>query len=89
MKNQKPNLKRENTLKVPLNDVEQEQLRKFCTGQIAPFVRDLVLAHIRTETNRTAEKRRSERPRHGHPHGHVQRFPGRAMVAGGFQRMRL
>jgi hypothetical protein len=86
--NDKPNLKREKTLKVPLNDVEQDQLRKFCTGigqSVAPFVRDLVTAHIRTETNRTAGKRRMEWPRHGH----VQRFPGRAIAAGGFQRMRL
>lgn len=86
-----PNLKRENTLKVPLNDVEQNQLRVFCKGQIAPFVRDLVFAHIRAQTNRTAEKRRSEWPRHGHLHGHVQqRFPGRAAaVAGGFRRLHL
>ena len=34
----KPNLKREKTLKVPLNDVEQDQLRKFCGVRIAPFV---------------------------------------------------
>lgn len=89
MKHQKPNLKRERTLKVPLNDVEQDELRKFCPGQVAPFVRDLVLAHIRKETNRTAGKRQSERPRHGHLHGHAQRFPGRVAVAGGFHRMRL
>ena len=86
--NQKPNLKRANTLKVPLNDVEQEQLRTFCPGQIAPFVRDLVLAHIRTRTNRTAGPDRSEWPRHGQRHGHAQRFPGRA-AAGAGKRMHL
>lgn len=85
----KPNLKRANTLKVPLNDVEQDQLRSFCPGQVAPFVRDLLLAHIRKETNRTAEKRPDARPRHGHQHGHVRRFPGRAVVAGGCGRLRL
>lgn len=85
----KPNLKREKTLKVPLNDVEQDQLRKFCTGQIAPFVRDLVLAHIRQKTNRTVGPARSEWPRHGQRHGHVQRFPGRATAAGRFQRQHL
>jgi len=86
----KPNLKRENTLKVPLNDIEQDQLRKFCaaTGQVAPFVRDLVLAHIRKETNRTAEQGNKRRPRHGHQHGHAQRFPGRA-AAGAARHLRL
>ena len=86
----KPNLKRENTLKVPLNDVEQDQLRKFCaaTGQIAPFVRDLVLAHIRKETNRTVEKGGQGRPRHGHVRGHAHRFPGRS-VAGAARHLRL
>ena len=90
---EKPNPKRVNTLKVPLNDVEQDQLRKFCVdigvNHVAPFVRSLVTAHIRQEANRTVEKRRSERPRHGHQHGHVQRFPGRAAVAGGFRRLHL
>lgn len=87
----KPNLKREKTLKVPLNDVEQDELRKFCaaTGHVAPFVRDLVFAHIRAQANRTAAPRRGERPRHGHQHGHVQRFPGRAGAAVGFQRRHL
>ena len=86
---EKPNPKRVNTLKVPLNDVEQDQLRKFCVdigvNHVAPFVRSLVTAHIRQEANRTVEKRRSERPRHGH----MPRCPGRPAVAGGFQRMRL
>lgn len=85
----KPNLKREQVLKVPLNDVEQDQLRKFCAGRVAPFVRDLVFAHIRHHTDRTAGKRRSEWPAHGHQHGHAQRFPGRAAVAGGFRRLHL
>lgn len=89
MSTTKPNLKREKTLKVPLNDVEQSQLRKFCGTQIAPFVRNLVFAHIRAETNRTAGKRRNEGPRHGHQHGHAQRFPGRVAVAGGFRCLRL
>lgn len=92
MNSTKPNLKREKTLKVPLNDIEQNRLRQFCAGigkHVAPFVRDLVSAHIHQETNRTVGRRRKEWPRHGHPHGHAQRFPGRAMVAGGFQRMRL
>jgi len=86
--NDKPNLKRENTLKVPLNDPEASQLRKFCTSigkEMAPFIRDIAFAHIRAEANRTAGKRRMEWPRHGH----MQRFPGRAMAAGGCQRMRL
>jgi hypothetical protein len=83
-----PNLKRENTLKVPLNDVEQDQLRKFCPGQVAPFVRDLVFAHIRSVANRTGPKRRSEWPRQGHVHGQ-QRFPSRAAMAGGFGRRHL
>jgi hypothetical protein len=87
--NTKPNLKREKTLKVPLNDIEQDQLRKFCGSQIAPFVRNLVFAHIRARANHTAGKPRSERPRHGHQHGHVQRFPGRAVMAGGFKRLHL
>lgn len=90
--NGKPNPKRENTLKVPLNDTEQDQLRKFCTGvgqKVAPFVRDLVSAHIRQAMNRTAERGRSEWPRHGHRHGHSQRFPGRPAAAGSSQRMRL
>jgi hypothetical protein len=85
----KPNLKREKTLKVPLNDVEQDQLRKFCGTRVAPFVRDLVFAHIRAAANHTGGKRHSERPRHGHQHGHAQRFPGRAAVAGGFRRLHL
>jgi hypothetical protein len=88
----KPNLKRENTLKVPLNDVEQDQLRKFCTGigeKVAPFVRDLVTAHIRQTTNRTTGPGRSEWPRHGHRQGHVQRFPGRAAAAGAGKRLHL
>ena len=88
----KPNLKREHTLKVPLNDVEQDQLRKFCTGigqSVAPFVRDLVTAHIRDKTNRTAGPARSEWPRHGQRHGHVQRFPGRPAAAGAGKRMHL
>jgi hypothetical protein len=89
MSTTKPNLKREKTLKVPLNDVEQDQLRKFCGTRVAPFVRDLVFAHIRQVTNRTAEKRGSEWPRHGHQHGHAQRFPGRAAIAGGFRRLHL
>jgi len=88
----KPNLKREKTLKVPLNDVEQDQLRQFCTGigkHVAPFVRDLVTAHIRQRTNRTVGPGRSEWPRHGHNHGHAQRFPGRPAAAGGGKRMHL
>jgi len=85
----KPNLKREKTLKVPLNDVEQDQLRKFCGSRVAPFVRDLVFAHIRAEANHTGGKRRIERPRYGHQHGHAQRFPGRAVIAGGFRRLHL
>lgn len=85
----KPNLKREHMLKVPLNDVEQDQVRKFCPGQVAPFVRDLVLAHIRAQADRTAEPSRNEWPRHGHQRGHAQRFPGRAGVAVGFQRRHL
>jgi hypothetical protein len=89
MSTTKPNLKRQKTLKVPLNDVEQDQLRKFCGAQVAPFVRDLVFGHIRRETNRTVEKRHSERPRHGHQHGHAVRFPGRAIAAGGCGRLRL
>jgi hypothetical protein len=89
MSTTKPNLKRENVLKVPLNDVEQAQLRQFCGTRVAPFVRDLVFAHIRTQAHRTAEKLRSEWPRHGHQHGHAQRFPGRVAVAGGFRCLRL
>jgi len=85
----KPNPKRENTLKVPLNDAEQDRIRAFCPGQIAPFVRDLVLAHIQAKTNRTAGPGRSEWPRGGHLRGHAQRFPGRAAVAGRFQRQHL
>jgi hypothetical protein len=89
----KPNLKRQKTLKVPLNDVEETALKKFCTGigrkQVAPWVRDLVSAHIRQETNRTVEKRPGERPRHGHQHGHAVRFPGRAVAAGNCGRLRL
>lgn len=91
--NDKPNPKRVNTLKVPLNDIEQDQLRKFCAGvgekHVAPFVRNLVTAHIRQETNRTVEQPRSGWPRHGRLHGHVQRFPSRAAVAGGFRRLHL
>jgi hypothetical protein len=74
------NLKRENTLKVPLNDVEQSELRKFCKGRVAPFVRDLLFAHINNEANRIAERRQSEWPRNGQFHGHVQRFPNRASL---------
>ena len=85
----KPNLKREKTLKVPLNDVEQDQLRKFCGSRVAPFVRDLVFAHIRADANHTGGKRRIERPRYGHQHGHTQRFPGRVVIAGGFRRLHL
>lgn len=88
----KPNLKRENTLKVPLNDVEQDQLRKFCSGigqSVAPFVRELVTAHIHARTHRTAGPVRSEWPRHGHLHGHAQRFPGRATAARPSKRMHL
>lgn len=89
MSTTKPNLKRQKTLKVPLNDVEQDQLRNFCGSGIAPFVRNLVFAHIRAKANRTSEQCRSGRPRHGHPYGHAQRFPGRAAVAGGFRRLHL
>ena len=88
----KPNLKRENTLKVPLNDPEAAEIRTFCTTlgkHVAPFVRDLALAHIRKEANRSAGQHRSEGPRHGHPHGHVQRFPGRPHVAGTSKRLHL
>lgn len=83
-----PNLKRENTLKVPLNDPERDKLRKFCTSigrDVAPFIRDLAFAHIGAQVNRTAEKRKSEWPRHGH----AQRFPGRAAGAGGCKRLHL
>ena len=88
----KPNLKREHTLKVPLNDPEVEKLRQFCTGlgqSVAPFVRDLVSAHIRQETNRSPGKRRSEWPSSGHQRGHAQRFPGRPAAAGAGKRMHL
>lgn len=84
-----PNLKRQKTLKVPLNDIEQDQLKQFCGSQVAPFVRNLIFGHIRQMTNRTVEKRPGERPRHGHQHGHAQRFPGRVAVAGGFRCLRL
>jgi hypothetical protein len=84
-----PNLKRQNVLKVPLNDPEKDQLRKFCGTSIAPFVRDVIFAHIRRETDRTGGNRRNEGPRHGHSHGHPQRFPGRAAIAGGFRRLHL
>lgn len=83
-----PNLKREKTLKVPLNDVEDLNLRQFCARigeHCAPFVRQAVFDRIKTETNRTAGKRNHEWPRHGH----MQRFPGRAAVAGGFRRLHL
>jgi hypothetical protein len=91
--NDKPNPKRENTLKVPLNDTEQQRLRQFCSSvgqQVAPFVRQLVFAHMRASAaapapNPIPVRRRSEWPRHGH----VQRFPGRAVVAGKHQRMHL
>lgn len=85
----KPNLKREKPLKVPMNEIEHEEVRKFCRGQIAPFVRGLLLAHIRAESNHTGGKRHIERPRHGHSHGHPQRFPDRTAVAGGFRRLHL
>ncbi len=89
----KPNLKREHTLKVPLNDPETAEIRTFCNSigkHVAPFVRDLALAHIRQETNRTVAPGRSEWPRHGQVHGHrAQRFPGRANVAGRSQRQHL
>jgi len=87
--NQKPNPKRENTLKVPLNDTEDLALRQFCAsiGQhVAPFVRQAAFAHMRAATtpatNPIPVRRRGEWPRHGH----VQRFPGRAVAAGGFHR---
>lgn len=85
----KPNLKRVKTLKVPLNDVEDEQLRQFCGAQVAPVVRDIIFGHIQRRTNRTAGKQRSGWPRHGHPYGHVQRFPGRAVIPSGFRRLHL
>lgn len=87
-----PNLKRENTLKVPLNDPEQHEIRQFCTSigkHVAPFMREIALAHIRNRANRTDGKRRNEWPRNGHQHGHVQRFPGRAAVAGASRRLHL
>lgn len=90
--NQKPNPKRENTLKVPLNDTEDLTLRQFCAraGQkVAPLVRQVLLAHMAAASvpaaNPTPVRRRSERPRHGH----MPRCPGRPAVASGFQRMRL
>lgn len=90
--NHKPNPKRENTLKVPLNDTEDLQLRQFCSGigqQVAPFVRQTLFAHMRAaaapSANPSPVRRRTEWPRGGH----VQRFPGRAVAAGGFHRMRL
>lgn len=82
-----PNLKREKPLKVPMNDVEHDALRRFCARfgmQQAPFARLAVFDRI-AELNRTAGKGKSEWPRHGH----VQRFPGRAAVAGGFRRLHL
>lgn len=83
-----PNLKRENTLKVPMNDPETAEVRQFCARigkSVAPFVRDLTLAHIRAELNRTVQKQKSEWPRRGH----VQRFPGRLAGAGGCRHLRL
>jgi len=86
---QKPNPKRENTLKVPLNETEDLALRQFCAsiGQhVAPFVRQAAFAHMRAAAtpaaNPTPARRRGEWPRHGH----VQRFPGRAVAAGSFHR---
>lgn len=86
---QKPNLKRENTLKVPLNEMEDLALRQFCAsiGQhVAPFVRQVAFAHMRAASTPAANpnpaRRRGEWPRHGH----VQRFPGRAVAGGGFHR---
>lgn len=87
-----PNLKRENTLKVPLNDPEKDEIRQFCTSigkHVAPFMRDLALAHIRNRANPTAGKHRSEWPHRGHHRGHAQRFPGRAAVAGAGKRLHL
>lgn len=91
--NQKPNPKRENTLKVPLNDTEDLKLRQFCASvgqKVAPLVRQVLFAHMRAAAsvpaaNPIPARRRSERPRHGH----MPRCPGRPVVAGGFQRMRL
>jgi hypothetical protein len=86
---QKPNPKRENTLKVPLNETEDLALRQFCAsiGQhVAPFVRQVAFAHMRAASTPAANpnpaRRRGEWPRHGH----VQRFPGRAVAGGGFHR---
>ncbi len=88
----KPNPKRENTLKVPLNETEDLALRQFCAsiGQhVAPFVRQVALAHMRAAAtpaaNPTVARRRNEWPHRGHP----QRCPSRTAVAGGFHRMRL
>jgi len=85
----KPNPKRENTLKVPLNETEDLALRQFCAsiGQhVAPFVRQAAFAHMRAAAtpaaNPTPARRRSGWPRHGH----VQRFPGRAVAGGSFHR---
>jgi hypothetical protein len=85
----KPNPKRENTLKVPLNETEDLALRQFCAsiGQhVAPFVRQAAFAHMRAVAtpapNPTPARRRGEWPRHGH----VQRFPGRVVAAGRFHR---
>ena len=85
--NDKLNPKRENTLKVPLNDAEDLKLRQFCAGlglQVAPFMRQAAFAHMRA-ANDTAVKPQTKWPRHGH----VQRFPGRAAVAGGCRHLRL
>jgi hypothetical protein len=86
---QKPNPKRENTLKVPLNETEDLALRQFCAsiGQhVAPFVRQVAFAHMRAASTPAANpnpaRRRGEWPRHGH----VQRFPGRAVAGGSFHR---
>lgn len=90
--NQKPNSKRENTLKVPLNETEDMALRQFCAsiGQhVAPFVRQVALAHMRAAAappaNPIPARRRNEWPHRGH----AQRCPSRPAVAGGFHRMRL
>jgi hypothetical protein len=76
-------------LKVPVNQVEDDTIRKHCArigSQVAPFIRAALLEKIRRDGgNRNDAKRKAE----GTCRGHMQRFPNRATAAGTTRRMHL
>lgn len=76
-------------LKVPVNEVEDNTIRKHCArigSQVAPFIRAAMLEKIQRDgANRSFPNRKAEGPCHGQKH----RFPNRASAAGTSHRRHL